>query len=76
MLDPSHGNAVTYSLRCGRDHQATWCRLLQCTGLSGLCSCGSIPRGATALGYHQVTTARLAAEAGTTWENNAPLLAP
>jgi len=29
------------------------------------------PIVATALGYHQVTTARLAAEAGTTWANYA-----
>lgn len=34
------------------------------------------PIVATALGYHQVTTARLAAEAGTTWANYAPLRAP
>ena len=30
------------------------------------------PIVATALGYHQVTTARLAAQAGTTWSNYAP----
>jgi hypothetical protein len=30
------------------------------------------PIVATALGYHQVTTARLAGEAGTTWSNYAP----
>jgi len=30
------------------------------------------PIVATALGFHHVTTARLAAEAGTTWSNYAP----
>ena len=30
------------------------------------------PIVATALGYHQVTTARLAGEAGNTWSNYAP----
>lgn len=30
------------------------------------------PIVATALGYHQVTAARLAADAGTTWSNYAP----
>jgi hypothetical protein len=30
------------------------------------------PIVATALGYHHVTTTRLAAEAGTTWSNYAP----
>jgi hypothetical protein len=31
-----------------------------------------VPVVATALGYQHVTTARLAAEAGTTWSNYAP----
>jgi hypothetical protein len=30
------------------------------------------PIVATALGYHHVTTTRLATEAGTTWSNYAP----